>query len=198
MAELEPCFPISLNTHFRKLVKARSRALFEYTWGSGKTSDGRSGTQGPSALPPRPSLLCPKPRSPAPPRGPRAQKRHVWGRSSVESRPDRRWSRGVRPPPPWGRCTRLVRPWAAVGASCGPTAVGWSVGVWTPCTAAAAAGARSTRVRAAVAVAGVAVRAAAAVAPAVRCVRTQAAVAAVGAAVRAAAAAAVDARLARV
>ena len=57
---------------------------------------------------------------------------HVWGRSSVESRPDRRWSRGVRPPPPWGRCTRLVRPWAAVGASCGPTAVGCSVGVWTP------------------------------------------------------------------
>ena len=57
---------------------------------------------------------------------------HVWGRSSVESRPDRRWSRGVRPPPPWGRCTRLVRPWAAVGASCGPTAVRWLVGVWTP------------------------------------------------------------------
>ena len=32
------------------------------------------------------------------------------------------------------RCTRLVRPWAAVGASCGPTAVGWLVGVCTPCT----------------------------------------------------------------
>ena len=62
-----------------------------------------------------------------------AQKRQVWGRSSVESRPDRRWSRGVRPPPPWGRCTRLVRPWAAVGASCGPTALGWSVGGCTPC-----------------------------------------------------------------
>ena len=59
----------------------------------------------------------------------------LWGRSSVESRPDRRWSRGVRPPPPWGRCTRLVRPWAAVGASCGPKAHAWLVGVWTPCSA---------------------------------------------------------------
>ena len=68
-----------------------------------------------------------------PPRPPPGPKTHVWGRSSVESRPDRRRSRGVRPPPPWGRCTRLVRPWAAVGASCGPTAVGCSVGVWTPC-----------------------------------------------------------------
>ena len=73
--------------------------------------------------------LAPAPHRPRPPPGP---KTHVWGRSSVESRPDRRWSRGVRPPPPWGRCTRLVRPWAAVGASCGPTAVGCSVGVWTP------------------------------------------------------------------
>ena len=71
--------------------------------------------------------------APHPPRPPPGPKTHVWGRSSVESRPDRRWSRGVRPPPPWGRCTRLVRPWAAVGASCGPTAVGCSVGVWTPC-----------------------------------------------------------------
>ena len=64
-----------------------------------------------------------------PPRPPPGPETHVWGRSSVESRPDRRWARGVRPPPPWGRCTPLVRPWAAVGASCGPTAPGWSVGV---------------------------------------------------------------------
>ena len=74
-------------------------------------------------VPPADLSAAPVPR---PPRGPRAQKRHVWGRSSVESRPDRRWSRGVRPPPPWGRCTRLVRPPAAVGASCIPTAHAWS------------------------------------------------------------------------
>ena len=72
-------------------------------------------------------------RHPSPHRPPPGPKTHVWGRSSVESRPDRRRSRGVHPPPPWGRCTRLVRPWAAVDASCGPTAVGCSVGVWTPC-----------------------------------------------------------------
>ena len=76
-----------------------------------------------------------------PPRPPPGPETHVWGRSSVESRPDRRWSRGVRPPPPWGRCTRLVRPWAAVGASCGPKATQCAVGGQTRCPA---LGARSS------------------------------------------------------
>ena len=61
-------------------------------------------------------------RPPGPPAPPGRPKTTRPGHSSVGSRPDRRWPRGVRPPAPWGRCTRLVRAWGAVGASCSPKA----------------------------------------------------------------------------
>ena len=45
LAELEPCFAILPTSSIVGAWGQRSRALFEYTWGFGKTSDGRAGTQ---------------------------------------------------------------------------------------------------------------------------------------------------------
>ena len=42
LAELEPCFPILLMSSIVASSELLCRALFEYTWGPGKASDGRA------------------------------------------------------------------------------------------------------------------------------------------------------------
>ena len=60
LAELEPCFPILLMSSIVASSEQKSRALFEYTWVPGKTSDGRAVPRAPSVAASGRSRLCPK------------------------------------------------------------------------------------------------------------------------------------------
>ena len=129
MAEQQRCV---LHQHFRKLRKlqlAKSRALFEYTWVPGKTSDGRAVPPAPSVATSGRSGLCPKPRSPTPP-DPRRARKPTSGAVVPLNRVRTGGGRGAsvpRPPgagvPGWfGPGRRLGPPVAR--ARVGPTAVG--------------------------------------------------------------------------